>query len=55
MIDERQLGNVDYFSYFGSLMRNYASCIREIKSRVVMARAALKRKKLFSQKKFDFN
>jgi len=30
MIDKRQLGNVDYFSYFGSLIRNYASCIREI-------------------------
>jgi hypothetical protein len=49
MMNKRQLGNVEYFSYFGSLIRNYASCIREIKSRIAMARAALNRKKLFSR------
>jgi len=43
MIEKRQLGNVEYFSYFGSLIRNYASCVREIKSKIAMARAALKR------------
>jgi hypothetical protein len=56
MIDKRQLGNVEYFNYFGSLIRNYASCISEIKSKIAMARAALKKKKLFSfTNKFDFN
>jgi hypothetical protein len=43
MIDKIQLGNVEYFSYFGSLLRNYASSIREINSRIAMTRAALKR------------
>jgi hypothetical protein len=47
MIAKRQMGNVEYFSYFGSLIRNYASCIREIKSRIVKAKAVLKWKKLF--------
>jgi hypothetical protein len=42
---------VEYFSYFGSLTRNYASCIRKIKSRISMARAALERKKLFLRTK----
>jgi hypothetical protein len=43
MIDKIQLGNVVYFIYFGSLIRNYASCILEINSRIAMSRAALKR------------
>jgi len=54
MINKTQLGNVDYFSYFGSLIRNYARCIREIKSRIAMAKATLKIKKIFSRTKFGF-
>jgi hypothetical protein len=55
LIDKRQLGNVEYFSYFGSLIRNYASCKREIESRIAMARAALKKKKLFSRTNLTLN
>jgi hypothetical protein len=39
-----------YFNYFGSIKTNNTSCIREIKSRIAMAKEAFTRKKgrLFS-------
>jgi hypothetical protein len=37
MIDRKQLENVEYFKYLGSMI-NYARCTREIKSRIVMAK-----------------
>jgi hypothetical protein len=40
--------NVEYFNYLGSMMINDASCTREIKSRIVMAKAAIDRKKTLS-------
>jgi hypothetical protein len=47
MIDQKQQENVKYFSSLGSMI-NDARCKRQIKFRIVMAKAALKRKKLFS-------
>ena len=41
-IDPKQLENVEYFSYLGSMTTNDARCTREIKSRVTMAKAAQK-------------
>jgi hypothetical protein len=51
MIDQKQLENVEYFNHFGSMIKNDASCTREIKSRIAMAKAAFNKKKnLFYQK-----
>jgi hypothetical protein len=44
MIDLKQLQNVDYFSYLGSMITNYARCTREIKSRIAMAKATFNKK-----------
>jgi hypothetical protein len=45
MIDRKQLGNVEHFNYLGSVITNDAKCIREIKSRIGLAKAAFSRKK----------
>jgi hypothetical protein len=45
MMDQKQLENVIYFSYLGSMITNDARCTREIKYRIVMARAAFNKKK----------
>jgi hypothetical protein len=37
MIDQKQLENVEYFSYFGSMITNDARCTREIKSWIAVA------------------
>jgi hypothetical protein len=50
MIDQKQLENVEYFNYFGSLITNDARCTREIKSRIVTAEAAFNKKTLFTSK-----
>jgi hypothetical protein len=56
MIDEKQLENVEYFNYLGSMIANDARCTREIKYRIAMAKAAFNRKKknLFTSK-LDLN
>jgi hypothetical protein len=47
---------VEYFGYFGSIMnKNYARCTREIKSRIVMQKAAFNRKKTVFTIKFCWN
>jgi predicted ATP-grasp superfamily ATP-dependent carboligase len=48
MIDQRQLASVEYLNYLGSMIANDARYTREIKSRITMAKAAL-RKKTFQQ------
>jgi hypothetical protein len=51
MIDQKQLENVEYFNYLGSIITNDARCTHEIKSRIAMAKAAFnKKKKLFTSK-----
>jgi CRISPR/Cas system-associated exonuclease Cas4 (RecB family) len=50
MIDQKQLQNVEYFNYLGSMITNYAICKREIKSRIVMAKAAFNKQDSFHQK-----
>jgi hypothetical protein len=54
MIDQKQLKNVEYFNYLGSMITNDARCIREIKSRNAMAKAAFNKKTLFTSK-LDLN
>ena len=54
MIDQKQLENVECFKYLGSILTNYGRCTREIKSRIVMAKAAFNKKTLFTSK-LDLN
>jgi hypothetical protein len=49
-----QTGTVEYFNYLGS-MTNDARNIREIKSRIGMAKAALNKKKTIFTVKLDLN
>jgi hypothetical protein len=45
VIDQKQLKNVEYFNCLVSTMMNDAICTREIKSRIVMEKAAFNRNK----------
>jgi hypothetical protein len=54
MIDQKQLENVEYLSYLGSIITNDARCTSEIKSRIAMAKAAFINKTLFTIKQ-DLN
>ena len=38
IIDQKQPENVEYFNYFGSMIKNHAICTREIKSRIATAK-----------------
>jgi hypothetical protein len=40
MTNQKQLQNVEYFNYLGSLITNDARRICEMKSRIAMAKAA---------------
>jgi hypothetical protein len=55
MIDQKQLENVEYFNYLGSMITSDARCTREIKSRIAMAKAALNKKKNLFTSKLDLN
>jgi hypothetical protein len=55
MIDQKQLENVEYFNYVGSMITNDARCTREIKSRIDMAKAAFNKKKNLFTSKLDLN
>jgi hypothetical protein len=44
MIDEKQLENVEYVNYLGSMIKD-ARCTREIKSRIATVKAAFSKKK----------
>ena len=50
MIDQEQPENVKYFSYLGSRITNDARWTHEIKSRIVMAKAAFNKKTLLINK-----
>ena len=54
MINQKQLENVEHFKYLGSILTNDGRCIREIKSRIAMAKAAFSKKTLFTSK-LDLN
>jgi hypothetical protein len=45
MLNQKQLENVDYFYYLGSVMTDDARCTFEIKLRISMTKAAFKKKK----------
>jgi len=43
MTDQKQLENVEYFKYLGSIITNDARCTNGIKPRIVMAKAPFKK------------
>ena len=53
MIDEKQLQNVEYFKYFGSILRNDGRYTCEIKCRIAMAKAAFSKKKALFTRTLD--
>jgi hypothetical protein len=53
MIDQKQLENVEYFNYLGSMITNDARCTREIKSRIAMTKAAFNKKKTLVTSKLN--
>jgi hypothetical protein len=53
MIDQKQLENVEYFNYLGSMITNDSRCTREIKSRIDMAIAAFNKKKILFTSKLE--
>jgi hypothetical protein len=55
MIDQKQLENVEYFNYLGSMITNDTRCTREFKSRIAMAKAAFNKKKNLFTSKLDLN
>ena len=55
MIDQKQLENVEYIKYLGSMLTNDGRCTCESKSRIAMAKAAFNKKKTLSTSKLDLN
>jgi len=55
MIDQKQLENVEYFNYLGSLKTNVARCKYEIKATISMAKVAFNKKENLSTSKLDLN
>jgi len=45
MIDQKQLENVEFFKYLGSILTNGRRCTCEIKRRIAMAKAAFNKKR----------
>jgi hypothetical protein len=54
MMIYQKLDNVEYVNCLGSVITNDARCTREIKYRIVMAKAAFNKKTLFTNK-LDLN
>jgi len=55
MIDQKQLENVECFKYLGSALTSDGRCTCEIKSRIVMAKAAFNKKKTLFTSTLDLN
>jgi len=58
MVDQKQVENVEYFSYLSNMITNNARCTIENKCRIAMVKPALNKKKtlfksdLYLRKKF---
>ena len=55
MIDQKQLENVEYFKYFGSVLTNDGRYMCEIKSRIVMAKVTFNKRKTLFTSTLDLN
>ncbi|PNF22006.1 hypothetical protein B7P43_G17589 [Cryptotermes secundus] len=54
-INQKQLENVNFFKYLGSLLTDNGRCTCEIKSRIAMAKTAFSKKKNLFTSKLDLN
>jgi hypothetical protein len=54
-MDQKQLENVEYFSYLGSMMTYSARCTEALTFRIVTTKAAFKKKQNLCTRKFDLN
>jgi len=54
-MDQKQLENVEYFSYLGSRITNDARCTLDIKSRIAMAKAAFSKGEALLTGKLDLH
>jgi hypothetical protein len=55
MVDQKQLENLEYFNYLGSVITKDARYTCEIKSRIVLVETAFKKKKTLVTSKLDLN
>jgi hypothetical protein len=55
MTDQKQLQNVEYFSYVGGLITGDATRISEVKSRIAMASAAVSKKRALLTRRRNLN
>jgi hypothetical protein len=55
VIVKKQLENVEYLKYLGSMLTNDVGCRRENKFRIPMAAAAFNKKKVSFPSKLDLN
>ena len=53
MLDQKEKQNMKYFNYLGSTIKNVARCIRKIKYRIAIAKAAIYKKKALGTSKLD--
>jgi hypothetical protein len=53
--DQKELENVEYFNYLGSMVTNDARCTGEIESRLAMTKTGFNRKKTVFTSKLDLN
>jgi hypothetical protein len=54
MIDQKQLENVEYFSYLGSMITGNERCVWEMKSRFLKEKAAFNKKPFHQQIVLNF-
>jgi hypothetical protein len=55
MVDKKQVGILEYFNYFGSMIRNDAKFAREIKSRTAIAKTQFNKNKILFTSNLDIN
>jgi len=55
MRDQKELVNVDYFNYTGSMITNDARCTSGTKFSIALAEATFKKKKPLFTSKLDLN
>jgi hypothetical protein len=53
IIDQKQLENVEYFNYLGSMITSDERCTCEIKSRITMAKELSIRRRFFSPENWN--
>jgi hypothetical protein len=55
MMDQKQVGNLEYFNYWGSMTTSDGVRTREIKSRIARGKVAFKRNSILFTCQLDLN